>query len=108
MNNRQLYLATHHGLVTFTREGEEWIETGQHLSNERVTSVTANPKFVLAGTRGGIFRSVDQGKSWQPANTGLTIPHIRWLAFHPDEVELVLAGTEPANIFVSHNGGARG
>jgi photosystem II stability/assembly factor-like uncharacterized protein len=31
---------------------------------------------------------------------------VRWLAFHPDVSDLEFAGTEPAGIFVSHDGAA--
>ena len=31
--------------------------------------------------------------------------HVRWMAFHPEISDLEFAGTEPANIFVSHDGG---
>ena len=105
MSSRHLFLATKQGLVIFERDDEEWTETGLTLRDKPVTSVTANQKIILTGTREGIFRSVDKGQSWQPANTGLTIQHIRWLAYHPDDLELFLAGTEPANIFVSRDGG---
>ena len=31
--------------------------------------------------------------------------HVRWLAYHPDVPELAFAGTEPASIFISQDGG---
>jgi photosystem II stability/assembly factor-like uncharacterized protein len=61
---------------------------------------------ILAGTTTGIQRSDDGGASWQPADAGLTIPHLRWLAIHPDEPLRCFAGTEPAGLFVSEDGGA--
>lgn len=38
-------------------------------------------------------------------NEGLTLPHIRWLAQHPAEPIRILAGTEPAGIFLSSDAG---
>jgi photosystem II stability/assembly factor-like uncharacterized protein len=60
---------------------------------------------ILAGTENGIFRSQDGGVTWQEASRGLTARHVRWMAFHPEVSDLEFAGTEPANIFVSHDGG---
>jgi photosystem II stability/assembly factor-like uncharacterized protein len=105
MSSRQLFVATNQGLITFERDEEAWAETGRHLSDKQITSVTANQKTILAGTTAGLFRSVDDGQSWQPADSGLTTCHVRWLTHHPDDLDLFLAGTEPANIFVSQDGG---
>jgi photosystem II stability/assembly factor-like uncharacterized protein len=60
---------------------------------------------VLAGTRQGIYRSTDRGESWQHIAQGLSIPYVRWLAFHPDNPGLAFAGTEPAGILVSRDSG---
>jgi len=38
------------------------------------------------------------------ASSGLTNPQVRWLAYHPDISDREFAGTEPAGIFVSHDG----
>jgi photosystem II stability/assembly factor-like uncharacterized protein len=105
MHSRHLFVAADQGLITFERDEESWTESSRNLTDRHVTSVAANQNTMLAGTRTGVARSVDKGQSWQPANTGLTDDHIRWLAHHPDDDELFLAGTEPANIFVSRDGG---
>ena len=44
------------------------------------------------------------GQTWRAASAGLAHPHVRWLAFHPDISDREFAGTEPAGIFVSHDG----
>jgi photosystem II stability/assembly factor-like uncharacterized protein len=59
----------------------------------------------LAGTHAGVFRSDDLGRTWQEASQGLSTRYVRWMAYHPDISDLEFAGTEPAGIFVSHNGG---
>src|SRR5690349_14185506 len=121
-----LYLATHNGLVILERNKDEWREarpswsgtrvpgineipgreSSRALAGSDVTCLTADTKSILAGTTKGIFRSTDHGQTWHAANEGLTTPHLRWLASHPDVPGLALAGTEPANIFISHDGGA--
>jgi hypothetical protein len=51
-----------------------------------------------------VLRSDDLGQTWRQSSTGLTTPHVRWLAYHPDISDREFAGTEPAGIFVSHDG----
>jgi photosystem II stability/assembly factor-like uncharacterized protein len=82
-----------------------WLEkaSGAH-GGPPSPSLIAREGVILAGTREGVFRSDDQGETWQAASTGLAAPHIRWLAYHPDISDFELAGTEPAGIFVSRDG----
>jgi len=101
----KLILATEQGVVTCEREGGGWAPSTRGLTDQHVTSVIAHESVILAGTESGLFRSDDDGKTWQEANNGLTAPHVRWMAFHPDISNLEFAGTEPANIFVSHDNG---
>ena len=102
--NDQLFLATEHGVVTLQRDGELWREAAHSLTGQPVTSVVAREGVILAGTPHGVFRSDDRGQAWQAASTGLTTRHVRWLAYHPDISDCEFAGTEPASIFISHDG----
>lgn len=99
-----LYLATPNGLVTGVRDADGWRELKRTLVNQHLTSVIAREGVVLAGTTNGVFRSDDLGQTWREASAGLTHRHIRWLAYHPDISDCEFAGTEPASIFVSHDG----
>ena len=101
-----MILATAQGVVMCER-GEDggWREISRGLADSRVTTVAANSTSVLAGTTKGLYRSDDSGQTWRAANDGLTQRHLRWLAFHPDDPALAFAGTEPASIFVSRDGG---
>jgi len=101
----RLLLATEKGLTICERDGDKWRDSMRGLTDHQVTSVIAREGAILAGTTRGIYRSDDLGQTWAEANNGLTIHHIRWLAYHPDISDLEFAGTEPAGIFVSHNGG---
>lgn len=100
-----LLLATNNGVIIVKRVASNWQREYTGLSGNKVTSIVASESVILAGTQSGIFRSEDLGLSWNPANQGLTIPHIRWLAFHPEISNLVFAGTEPAGIYFSQNRG---
>jgi photosystem II stability/assembly factor-like uncharacterized protein len=101
----ELILATEKGLAICERDGDNWRESTRGLKDDQVTSVIAREGVILAGTRRGIYRSDDDGHTWNEMNQGLTARHVRWLAYHPDVSDLEFAGTEPAEIFVSHNGG---
>lgn len=100
-----LLIATSEGLVVCRREAEGWQEVRRGLEEKEVTTVMAREGVILAGTTEGVYRSDDEGQTWRNTSTGLTVPHVRWMAFHPQTSDLEFVGTEPANIFVSHNGG---
>jgi photosystem II stability/assembly factor-like uncharacterized protein len=101
----ELLLATEQGLVLCERDRDSWNASTHGLADHQVTSVIAREGVILAGTTKGVFRSDDMGQTWEEASSGLTSRHIRWLACHPDVSDLEFAGTEPAGIFISHNGG---
>jgi photosystem II stability/assembly factor-like uncharacterized protein len=101
----KLLLATEQGLAICDRDGDNWREATHGLKDHNVTSVIAREGVILAGTTKGVFRSEDEGQTWEEASNGLTARHVRWMAYHPEVSNLEFAGTEPANIFVSHDGG---
>ncbi|MDJ0782635.1 MAG: hypothetical protein QNJ22_11720 [Desulfosarcinaceae bacterium] len=100
-----LYIATHIGLFIVSMAGETWQLTGHHLASTALTSVVVTEKSILVGAVDGIRRSTDGGTSWQLANEGLATPYVRWLAASAERPALILAGTEPADIFWSIDGG---
>jgi photosystem II stability/assembly factor-like uncharacterized protein len=99
-----LLLATGQGLVVCERRADGWRELRRGLASQYVTSAIGREGVILAGTRAGVFHSDDLGETWVEASDGLSISHVRWLAYHPDISDLEFAGTEPAGIFVSHDG----
>lgn len=100
----ELLLATEKGLWIAEPDGEGWRAPVQHLVEREMTSVMAREGVILAGSTTGVLRSDDRGQTWREVNEGLTTRHVRWLAFHPDLSDCEFAGTEPAGIFVSHDG----
>jgi photosystem II stability/assembly factor-like uncharacterized protein len=99
-----LYLATDSGLVIGYVNEDSWRIANRTLPDVRTTSVIAREGVILLGSEEGVFISEDEGQSWNKANNGLDILHVRWLAYHPDVSDLEFAGTEPAGIFVSSDG----
>jgi photosystem II stability/assembly factor-like uncharacterized protein len=100
-----LLAATEDGLVVYRRQAEAWEQISRTLSERRVESVSAHGRIIVAGTTEGVFRSEDLGQSWSISSAGLGHPHLRWLAHHPDFSGVVLAGTEPAAIYLSWDDG---
>ncbi len=101
----QLILATTSGVI-IAEENGAWQVKHHGLQKSHVTSVIAREGVILAGTTDGIFCSEDFGQSWYELSNGLSERHVRWMAFHPDISDFEFAGTEPATLFVSRDGGA--
>ena len=68
---------------------------------------TGGEPVFFAGTTAGCFRSTDLGKTWAPANDGLTSPYIQALATSPRYAKdrTLFAGTLGSGVMRSTNGG---
>lgn len=99
-----LVLGTSKGVIVCQRQDGEWRPSHRGLAEQSVTSVIAREGVILAGTRQGVYRSDDEGRTWQEARAGLSTRYVRWMAYHPDFSDFELAGSEPAGIFVSRDG----
>lgn len=102
----ELYLATNDGFVAATYAGGAWQVTRRSLAGMQVTSIIAREGVILLGSTDGVWMSEDGGETWQERSHRLAHRHVRWLAYHPDVSDFELAGTEPAAIFISRDGGA--
>jgi photosystem II stability/assembly factor-like uncharacterized protein len=100
-----LVVGTEEGVIIAQREGDAWKRVRRSLSARQVNSVSAQDGTILAGTTEGVFRSDDLGQSWRIASQGLSVPKVRWVAHNPDGSGRVLAGSEPAAVFLSRDGG---
>jgi hypothetical protein len=97
-------LATNYGAAICQSSSAGWQEVQRGLADQIVTSAIAREGVILAGTHHGVFRSDDLGASWHQASDGLDERRVRWLAYHPNISDFELAGTEPAGIYISHDG----
>jgi len=98
-----VFLAAAQGLVRGSLSLESSEIHDRMLIDQEATSVASAGTHLFAGTKGGIYRSSDRGESWSAANEGLKEHHVRWLAVHPEKEQLLLAGFEPAAIYVSED-----
>ena len=63
----------------------------------------SRPSVILAGTRDGVFRSPDSGRSW--TSSGMKGECITALAVSPHHPGTLYAGTKPAYLYRSDDGG---
>jgi hypothetical protein len=85
--------------------GGEWV-VEHPLSGREVTCLAsglANPRRIYAGTRDGVLRSEDGGRSWE--SSGMEGQIVKSLAVSPHDPDLLYAGTKPAWMFISRDGG---
>lgn len=114
---KMLILGTRQGVITAFKRGNNWVKASPDLNNQRVTSITASGNRLMAGTTDGLYRSfldLNHGSDleaalsklkWEPLRDGIGAMHIRYLAGDPDMEDRFLVGAEPAEIYVSRNGG---
>ena len=61
-------------------------------------------KVIFVGTGNGLFRTKDQGKTWESLHEGLRDENIRALVLSPSSPNMIYAGTSKG-IFLSEDGG---
>jgi len=100
------YVGTTSGVYRLTDSAVEPLG----LESERIWAIHAwrdnAGVTILAGSYGhGMYRSEDGGRTWLPANDGLTASAFRCISPDPLNPGAILAGTEPARLFRSRDGG---
>jgi photosystem II stability/assembly factor-like uncharacterized protein len=103
------------GVLLSTDRGSRFEKVNQGLMHRNVSAVIAdrqNPARLFMGVlfdnaEGGIFRSLDAGKSWSPASAGIALQdrNIFALCQHPARADIYLAGSS-AGLYTSADGGA--
>jgi hypothetical protein len=80
------------------------------LSEETIRALVAHPndpRLLFAGTDNGCWRSADSGDTWEQVDAPMTGMHVWSLLIDPRRPERIFAGTSPAGIFRSEDGGKR-
>jgi photosystem II stability/assembly factor-like uncharacterized protein len=102
-----VFIATLDGVIELGRAatGDSWRVARHKLKGHHVGSLMMEPLggTLFAGTHGtGLYRSRDEGQTWEPVTRGLASPHIFTLAYDVRGENVTLyAGTEPARLFKS-------
>jgi len=108
--------------------GETWTQVSEDIPHKRVLSIAISPSHrtngvnaVFAGTEpSNLYRSEDDGATWQefselpklPSSPGWSFPprpwthHVRWIAPHYDNPDLLFVGIELGGVMRSLDGGA--
>jgi hypothetical protein len=95
-------------LVIGTTEGVFVADAGQaaratDLSDRRVHTLRQTDGHLLAGTADGVYRSVTNAARWQ--RIGLDDLEVLEVCAAPSDARLIYAGTRPAGLFRSRDGG---
>jgi hypothetical protein len=106
MQDRVFLAAFDRGVVRAQKAPDgEW-EVEHLAQSHKVTCLAAdpaNPQVLFAGTRDGVLRSGDFGRTWQAS--GMEGQIVKSLAVSPHDANIVYAGTKPALMFISRDGG---
>ena len=101
----ELFVATGDGFAAYKESVNGWEATRHALRGKHATCISRQGNLLLVGTHSGIFLSGDRGLTWKQAGNGPEVSHVRWIQCHPNRDGLALAGTEPAGIFYTEDGG---
>src|SRR6202163_4546187 len=89
--------------------GESWRRVGKGLWGEsRVFGLTVHPKeprTVFAGADDGIYKSSDGGQSFERLDSPMNRLDVWKIAIDPVDPDIIFAGTRPAALFRSKDGG---
>jgi len=89
--------------------GDTWKRAGGALWNEaRVYGMAVHPReahTIFAGADDGIYKSTDGGQSFAHLDTPMNKMDVWKIAFDPTNPDIVFAGTRPAALFRSKDGG---
>lgn len=88
-----------------TDAGGSWTRYREGLTDRRTHAVKRDPRDptrVLAGTTGGLFESLDAGKTFRRLTSETVVNSI---VFDPNRPEVVLIGTEAQGVLRSEDGG---
>ena len=84
-------------LPFFSRAGDVQVRT--------LAIAPHNPHLAYAGSEVGLYRSVDNGASWELLESPMTGRQIWSVAVDPAEPNVIFAGTKPPALFRSSDGG---
>jgi photosystem II stability/assembly factor-like uncharacterized protein len=125
---RRVFAGTFDDGIYRSRDGgATWEQAGAEIPHKRVLSIAISPSHrvdgtgvVYAGTEpSNLYRTDDDGRSWQdfprlpelPSAPGWSFPprpwtsHVRWIAPHHHDPELLFAGIELGGVMRSTDGG---
>lgn len=116
-----------HGIFRSLDGGQTWDSVGAGMTGARVLSVAISlidrvggRSVVYAGTEPSmLYRSTDDGATWQPSENLAALPsastwsfpprphthHARWIALHPTDPQIIYVGIELGGVVTTRDGG---
>ncbi len=86
------------------------INSTQFLSRDTIHAIAINPSdpgVIYVGTlNAGVFKSIDGGVSWQPAQNGMGGASIDTLVIDPQQPDTLFAGVYSGGLYKTTDGGA--
>lgn len=105
--NDKVFLTTHGKGISRACRGSDGAWTVEQFATDfEVTCLAndpSNPQILYAGTRTGVLRSDDVGLTW--LSVGMQGHIVKSLAVSPHDANVVYAGTKPALMYISRDGG---
>ena len=97
------------GAWTSPDGGDSWRRVGRGLGGEsRIYGLAVHPqapRTMFAGADDGIYRSLDGGQSFEHIDSPMNKMDVWKIAFDPADPDTIFAGTRPAALFRSTDGG---
>jgi Sortilin, neurotensin receptor 3, len=104
-----LFVGTLDGLFKVVPTKDAWKVAAKDLSGAEVNCLVVRPdrrNVLYAGVRGGgLYRSEDNGKSWNRLGEGVLSDKIRAVALDPSNPKVIYVGTEPPSLWRSEDEG---
>ncbi len=105
-NPQSVYLATAYGVFKTTDGGNTWQEKNKGRQSNFTANVVVdrrNSRTVYCSGEDGVYASYDGGETWE--RMALSVSNIRFIAQHPDDPDMLIAGTENNGMYISRNAG---
>ena len=103
-----MYFGSKDHLLRTVNGGSDWeLVSPEFHSNlyPAAHPTTSGVIYVGSSNPPGLFLSDDFGDTWVTRTNGLTDTNVLAIAFHPDDSNRMLAGTQGGNVFLSTDGG---
>jgi len=91
------------GIYIYSGIGNQWIDRTIPACTGNVTDLIKSPDFIFAATTRGIFRTRNNGLTWDSCSTGLVTRNVLSLT---NIGSVIFAGTAYGGIFVSYDQGS--
>ncbi|MGB1031581.1 MAG: VPS10 domain-containing protein, partial [Flavobacteriales bacterium] len=97
---------------------QDWINSSYAPGNGRINVVAVNPlnsnEYFVGTPAGGMWKTSDNGNSWEPMTDNLPSPGVSGIAIHPTNPDIMYIGTGDSDatdtyglgVFKTTNGGA--